>query len=281
MPSSTVEFVNREAAESEAARAIGLLNQSYEAKVEAWFALQAVADQVGPASNTGIRGIHWQPAARTRGGGFEYRLRASCIDGRVDTSIKATADAKQPEALEKAQKALLRAINKAGGLTYKDTVRPNGTGAALVEAVSSTEEGRRWLASYKHPHEKLLMMVRVCDAYGRDGINISASLEAHKAFITFVDRRELILKYPGTFDAYAARARRLRDPGATDSAPKKVSATTVRKIARSSGAPPKVTRAVLEALRDGTSEIKLRRLIKQAVVAIDEMADAAEDLVAA
>lgn len=267
-----IEFVNRELAESEAARAVDLLNQSDAAKAEAWFAMQAVADQVGPASNVGVRGLSWTESAgngKTRTP--RYSIQIACRDGYLVDYIKAPATlelGREPATLAAAAEVMQRRIAEMGG--QADTRRPSGTTAALVAAVEVTEEGRVWLAqrSPEGGGNALRRMVRVADEYGREGVNAAATLTAHVRFLPFDDRAELVREFPSSESARAKAMtlkRGLETPVArprTD-----IPRGVVWKLALRSGVTPQEARTILRARLDGRSTAKLIRAIKLA----DEM----------
>lgn len=256
-------FIDEAKAVSEAARAIGLLNQSDEAKVEAWFAMQAVADLVGPASNTGIRGISW--SANKSGKAGVYNLQANCADGVASASLAAPAtldEARQPDRLRLAVAALDRACDKLGGRASLHQMS-RGTGAALLEAVGQATDGAAWIESHPGAAQRLMTMVRVANAYGPDGVYAPAALAAHNAFITFHDRAKLIRAYP-LVDSAQAKARWLngRSDVNPDTVPK-LSDSLVRKIAKRTGTRAAESRAVGRALMDGVTKRKLLRLVHE------------------
>jgi hypothetical protein len=265
---STVEFVNREKAEAEAARAIGLLKASDESKVEAWFALQAVADLVGEASNTGIRGIHWTLGRRAGRSAPEpmYGLAAACVEGHVSTSMRAPAtleEACKPEALARATALFDRKILELGG-RKADSSRSRGTGAALLAAVGATSEGERWIAARTSAPKILLLMVGVAAGYGRDGVCHWASLHAHKAFLEFDDRVALVREFPLSRAAFA-KALSLRTGADMIPRPKRwISDTMITKVALRSGVTQAESRVILRALIDGRSKTKLVRAVNEA-----------------
>lgn len=265
-----IEFVNREKAESEAARAIGLLNQADHSKVEAWFAMQAVADQVGPASNVGVRRIRWDDR---RHGRAEYALDATCVDGRLRDYMHAPTtleEARRPENLQTAIAVLERKVNELGGLVSPNK-RPNGVGVALREAVCSTPEGLEWFNARKSAIDILQAMVQVADAYGREGVYPPASLGAHRLFIGFTNRAELIREYPRT---PAARAKCLALQGDTALEPHyatKVPGRYVSRLALRSGLAPTEARAILRAILNGRSKTKLLRAVNEAARMVEDM----------
>jgi hypothetical protein len=261
-----VEFVDRDKAVAEAERAIGLLNASDEAKVEAWFALQAVADLVGSMSNTGVRGIYW--AATGPNGRPAYRLQATCKHGRVATSTGAPPtleQARSPEYLDRAVALLDKKIDERGGLLTQ--ARPAGTGPALVDAVRATATGRDWADRNVNPAMRLLIMVKVADVYGRLGVFPSASVSAHYSFIGFEDRAKLVRAYPHAASAWA-KARSLRQGLPQDEAPTPATiclpASQVATLAIRSGVTRREARTILRALLDGRTKAKLVRAINEA-----------------
>lgn len=264
-----MEFVNRDLAESEAARAIGLLNQSDESKVEAWFAMQAVADQVGPESNTGRRGISYKPK---QGGFWQYGLNATCKHGVLATTTAApkTRDAAlDPAKLDKVEALLNRKIEELGGRAY--TKRPKGTGTALVEAVGASEAGRMWLASVATPEHWLLRMVRVADAYGREGVNPFAGLSAHDYLAKFENRAELIRDHV-TSDQARGKSLSLQGRDVDVSRPQMtyVSPYRAATLAIRTGVTRAEARVILRAIMDGRSKAKLIRAINEAEAVLNE-----------
>lgn len=204
-----IEFVNRTLAVSEAARAISLLNQPDETKVEAWFAMQVVADQIGPRSNVGVRGISWEfETKRNRG---KYRLYGQCHNGPVKTSTGGPMSLEAailPDALEQPRKLLQKLLDEKGGLRQPDR-RSIGTSAALMKAVSSSPEGLEWIKARTSAETTLLRMVNVADRYGRDGVCPRAGLIAHTYLIQFENCAELIREFT-TQSAAWAKAQSLR-----------------------------------------------------------------------
>lgn len=267
-----VEFVNRDLAESEAARAVVLLNSSDEAKVEAWFAMQAVADQVGPASNVGVRGLAWRPD-----GGGCYKVQASCVDGRLWTTIGGPAtleEARSFEWLGRVRETFERLVSGRGGLSAPD-YRPDGVGNALVEAVNASPAGREWLARFKGdprgPHKVLLNMVKVCDRYG-ENVYSGASLYAHIAFLGADDRAQLVREFP---NSGAAKARAMSLRAGTAQIPESprvhIAPTKVNRLAIKAGVSRREARVILLALLEGRSKTKLMRAVAEGVRMVDEM----------
>lgn len=268
-----IEFVDREKAEAGAARAIGLLNQSDEAKVEAWFAMQAVADQVGPASNVGVRGVWWQDANKHHKG--HYKLYAECTNGRLQASagrVDTLEEARDPERLARVVELLNTKVAEMGGFREL-TRRRHGTSDALLRAVCASETGRAWAESIINPAEVLLRMVNVADAYGREGVNPRASLSAHRQFMAFPNRAELIREYPEQLRA-KAKAMSLRN-GEESPLPKYaapvVAESQVVRLALRSGVTRKEARIILRAMLDGRSKTKIMRAVNEAARMVEQM----------
>lgn len=267
-----VEFVDRKQAEKDAARAIKLLNASDESKVEAWFALQAVANQVGPVSNLGVQGLSW----RKHNGRYVYSVWITCRDGLAATKTGAPAtltEARQEKHLAKGRAILARAISQKGGLPERPT-RPKGTHDALVSAVSASPAGRIWIDSLAPSSVMLRLgsMVRVADAYGREGINSHATLEAHVAFLTFPNRDELIRQFPAT-DQARLKARLLRAGGNMEPityTPIRVSEAQIKRLVARSGITHHEARIILRAFMDGRSKTKLIRAVNEAAKMIEQ-----------
>lgn len=256
------EFVDHEKARAEAARFISLLKTARTTQVEAWFVLQGIADLVGPASNVGVLGLHWQPD------GF-YRFSVACAYGKLTDKLKAPktlAEARVPNNLAKATAALERRIEEMGGRTAMSAKRrPEGTSAALLAVVSETEEGQTWIEHYsslRSAGEMLMAMVRVADAYERDGVYEGSTLGAHSAFLPFENRVELIREFPRQPQAIAkARALKGLNPLLGRHYARKAE---VRALRKRSGASLKVCRAILEALMNGDcTEVQVLRAVKQ------------------
>lgn len=269
---SEIEFINREAAEAEAARAIGLLNASDADRVEAWFALQAVANQVGEAGNLGIRGIWWEAprGGRRRG---RYWLQARCIDGPIRTSTGAPATleaAREPAQLAKARALLDRLVREKGGYTAASSKRPKGTGDALVRAVSASEEGAHWVEERREARGLLLDMVNVADAYGRQGVYPPACIRAHQCFIEFDDRAELVRRYP-TAHAAGAKAMALRGRAVDIPTVRRVRVCgwQATKLAARTGVTAHEARVILSAVLDGRSKAKLVRAVNEAIKMVE------------
>lgn len=264
-----IEFVNRELAEAEAARAIDLLNRADGVRVEAWFAMQAVADQIGPTSNVGVKGISWAAGRAGRRG--QYSIQATCIDGERRTSTGAPPtleEARHPEHLSKAQRILDRLVDEGGGLVKSR--RSRGTSTALVEAVAHAPAGRAWLDAHtdRAARAQLLAMVRVADAYGRDGICPHASLDAHVAFLAFPNRSELIRQFPTQGPAWgkAMSLRRGTEYAARPALRKlNISPSQVTRLAVRTGVTTQEARVILRAVMDGRSKAKLVRAVNEAV----------------
>lgn len=265
-----VEFINREEAEHHAARAVTLLNASDESKVEAWFAMQAVADQVGPASNVGVRGITWVADMRPDRPNVlgKYTLRAACVDGHVSTTVKGPGsliEARELIHLSKARAVWERKVRERGGLAH--SMRHRGTERAMRQAISATQVGRDWIAARtdKSVGVILIRMVRVADKYGREGIYPPAALRAHDVFASFEDRAELVRQFPNS-SAAQAKATSLRYGGIVPPS-KSVSAISqgaVTSLALRSGVSLKEARTLLRAKADGRSRMKLIRAVNLA-----------------
>lgn len=271
----TTEFVDRDKAVADATRAVGLLNTSDEAKVEAWFAMQAVADQVGPSSNVGVRHIRWEAAGqpgRYTGNHARYDLAATCVEGRLRQFMRAPDsldEARYPENLQSAVAVLERKIEELGGLVKPDK-RPQGVGAALREAVCASPEGLRWYEARKCAKDLLGAMVQVADAYGREGVYAPASLGAHRLFVAFDDRAQLIRDYPRT---PAARAKCLALRGGAQIEPEyatKVPGRYVSQLSVRAGVAPTEARAILRALLNGRSKTKMIRAVNEAARMVEQ-----------
>lgn len=271
-PRDLVEFVNREIAEAEAARAIELLNHSDESKVEAWFAMQAVADQVGTLSNVGTKGICW---TLDRGRGF-YSIAISCKNGSLKTKTGAPPtleEARTREFLGRAVAVMNRKAEELGGFARGH--RPKGTLDALVEAVSATSEGRDWMDARTETTVRSLLsgMVSVADQYGRNGVNPAASLGAHLKFITFDDRAALVRDFPTASQAQAKYMALKLVKGGEFQRPvpkRSISAIRVANLAVRSGVDPSTARAILRAKMNGCSQTKLLRAVKMAEEMFEE-----------
>lgn len=266
-----IEFVDRAFAEAEAKRAIELLQQADGIKVEACFALQAVANQIGPASNVGLHGVSWAQAGPSR---WRYNLSANCRDGLYRTSTGAPdtlEEAKQPEWLEKVSQVLEKMITQNGGLLPR--ARPAGTGEALISAVEASPEGIAWLAQRSHHtgRQKLLAMVAVADRYGRDGIYPPASITAHVSFITRDDRNELIRDFPESAAAAGKAMALKRDIPMVPH--RQVKSAQVRRLAVMSGVTQREARLLLYAVMDGRSKLKLVRAINEAIKMVEGMSE--------
>lgn len=256
------EFVDRVKAAKEAARFVSLLTSSNEAKVEAWFAMQAVADLVGPASNVGVKGIHWY---RPRGSTGLYGLQAQCVDGEFKTSTGGPGtlkEAREPKHLDVRIALFEKKIRELGGRSSAG-IRPKGTTAALIAAVEASSGGKEWTAARKSASHILGRMVNVADAYGRDGVYPEASLAAHLSFIGFDNRAELIRAYPGRHEA-AAKAMSLHR-GEAKAAPRHTpSRAQVVRMVLKTGAPQGVCRELLRARMEGSSKAKALRAVNEA-----------------
>lgn len=263
-----VDFVNRKLAEDGACEFVRLYDASNTSRLESWFVLQGVADQIGVESNTGRLGISYKPAT---GSCWQYGLYASCVDGPLSTTAAASKDrdeALSPERLDKVEELLNRKIAELGGRTR--VKRPKGTGEALVEALSGTTEGRRWVEATARPEHHLCLIVQVADEYGREGVNPRASLSAHIALLRFDERRSLILEYE---TAMAARAKAMSLGSVYRIDPTKqikVSPTHVRRLAIRTGVSENEARTLLRAFMDGRSKAKLIRAVNEAARVFDE-----------
>lgn len=257
-----MEFVNREEAERQAARFVTLINAAERSKVEAWFAMQAVADQVGPNSNVGVRGISWR---RQRGrSNAWYALRARCVDGWLNAVIAAPVtlnEARSPNALAGAVAVFDRKIADLGGRTSGN--RPKGTSRALRLAVDASPQGREWLGRVTSvtAQIRLLLMVNIADAYGRDGVNPDASLRAHAAFITFDDRASLVREHPDSTSANARVALIKHGDNAKLEPTKYVPRSIVTSLAIEAGVTKAEARMILRALLDGRSKRHLHETV--------------------
>ncbi len=265
-----VEFVDREEAESDAERAIDLLDTADKANSDAWFLLQAVANMVGPASNVGALGVSWALA----NGRPIYSLYAACRDGVVNTSTGAPAtieEARQSVNVEKAVSLLARNIAHKGGRLVRE-IRVRGTGDALVAAVGASAAGRAWIAEHAKPREQLLQMVKVADHYGRDGVNPRASLFTHLVLIKFEDRAQLVRQFPNAPQAQAKAAALGR--GSHNSTPLQTSNAQEWKPTRGqvialslhSGVTTREASAILRAVGNGRSRAKLLRAVNEAIL---------------
>lgn len=270
-----VEFVNDAEARAHAESAVVLMasaetkrGESYAADLEACFELQAVADLIGPESNTGVRGITWFLDSR-RGRGV-YAISAKCRDGHVRTTLKAPStleEALDPTTLQKAVDALARKVDAAGGVVSKSLDRPKGTGDALVEAVASSEPGLAWLATRANPRAAracLLSMVKVAERYGRNGVNPQAGLTAHLTLSELPDCAELIRAHPTRDGALAAAARRRgKEPSTSGASRRRVPVTARQQLMRRAGLSPEAAQALLSLLLNNeTSLLALKRAVK-------------------
>jgi hypothetical protein len=258
-----------------------LLNASDEAKVEAWFAMQAVADMVGPRSVLGVLGISWSPPGKGGKSGT-YRLVATCQNGRVQQNIAAppTLEEARGDRLLLAIERLEHECSELGG--RKRPPRPRGTGRALVEATSASERGREWVSrvSPRTAENTLLSMVRVADAYGIEGINPLAPLDSHLAFVPFENRAELVREFssPASAKCKAMSLRAgadnlppLRESARVRPTPARVSAL----VARSGVKNPAIARTVLSGLMNNeATETSLRRLVRESMLMIEEIEQA-------
>lgn len=274
MTAPEVEFVNRELAESEAARAIGLLNQSDESKVEAWFAMQAAADQVGAASNLGVRGLAWVPN-RTGSRGC-YVMQLSCVDGHMQHKTGAPGtlkEAREARYLDKALALMARKVAELGGLARPDQ-RAAGTSAALMEAVQATEAGRLWLEGRKAAVTSLMQMVKVADLYGPDGVNPAASIEAHSVLLPFEDRAALVREFT-TGPAARAKAMSLRHSidvlSVVPRTNREPTDHQAIRLALRTGVGKREARSILRALLNGQSKAKMKRAVDEAARMVEEM----------
>ena len=264
-------FVNREHAEAEAARAIRLLNDSDESKVEAWFAMQAVANEVGTGSNVGIRGVSWTPG-RAGGGrrwGPTYHFYGSCVNGYLNAAVAAPStleEARQPKFLDTAKATLERKIAEMGGLSEKQ-VRPPGTADALISAVQASPEGKEWLAARQPKSARLALgkMVRVADLYGREGVCPAASLDAHYRLAQFDNRVKLVREFPTTTEANA-KAMSLRHGTDDDLSVRRVEVPSrlVTRLRRDAGVSRSEATAILRAVMHGRSKRQLVRAVNLA-----------------
>lgn len=266
------EFVDEAKAVELARQAVVLFNASDEDKVEAWFKLQAVADQVGEASNTGIRGISW---ATDPPKSPKYQLTGQTAKGRFQHSLKAPAtldEALLPENLDLAVAARERTAAKYGGEILSGR-RPAGTSEAMLRAVAASDEGAEWLSRVKEScaREQCLKAVRVADTYGRDGVFACASLGAHIVFVTYETRAEDIRKFPGYGAAAAEHMRRQgaapRDPGSS----RRATDSQVSRLAASAGTTRRMARATLQEMLDGRDKLPLIRCINEAKKMVDAM----------
>lgn len=271
-----VEFTNDAEAFTHAASAIGLMaraaskrKESYAADIAACFELQSVADLVGPASNTHVRGITWV----TQDGRFGYSLRGAFNDGYdsgyLITKASTEVEAREPRYLDAAKDALARLVEKNGG--WAKAYRPAGTSAALLTAISETPAGRTWLSGRKKPAEVLRRMVSVADAYGANGMNKSASLAAHHCFISDPDRVRLIREYPNYESAYRV-SRQRREGHIEQGARARVPVRTRETLMDRAGLSPEAAQAVLSLLvNKETSVAALARAVKALPTLLREM----------
>lgn len=270
-----IRFINRELAEADGKRFAVLQARSDESRIESWFALQAIADQVGPASNVGKRGMHWEPAKTSASGavvmGATYHLVATCVDGMIRTSTgapKTLEAARQEKNLAKPMALLQRLIKEKGGLRAPNR-RPSGTSQALEQALAATPEGKAWLAAHRRPGPLLLSMVKVADEYGREGIYPSASLEAHVVFLPYEEDRIQLVREFSSGRSARGRALSLRPtairndksggPRGTSVSPRRVTQLAVR-----AGVPLDVARGILRGKANGVPKTRYLRAINMA-----------------
>lgn len=224
-----LEFADRELALREATRAVELMNQSDEAKVESWFAMKAATDQVQEASNTGVRGItRAYDKARKK---WFYAVQASCVTGRVATTTGSyVTEAEAIEHQPVAEKLLARLIQERGGRTgASKNPFPQGTTSVLIELLQAAPEGRKWVNAVSTASARItvMRMVRVAQVYGREGVNPRASLAAHYALISVADRSEAILKHQ-TADSARAYYAQMLGTDRTQRAKKRMEAPTTQ-----------------------------------------------------
>lgn len=250
-----IEFLDRKSADAHAERAIELLQQSGQAAVDAWFELQAVADLVVPASNVGIPGISWGLDKRGYGA---YQLRATCVNGMIATTCGSSGartieEARDPERLRAVKATLDRRCLEMGGRTRGK--RPNGTQAALLDAVAASARGRRWIDGTKTAGNRLMAMVRVADAYGRHGVNPDASFDAHRLLMADPDRVRLIREFPTTVEAETKAISRRKRISLDDARLRvtryTVSPSKVARLAIATGISRSLARSILEEIHSG------------------------------
>lgn len=268
----TAEFVNREEAEAHAAKALDLMTRSkdlveasFALSIEACFEWQAVANLVGPASNTGTRGITWAP---TRSG-YCYFLTAACVLDDVKTSIATAAatplEAREDRFLMPAAEALDRAASRNGGLRAP-RMRAQGTGAALGAVAGRAD--RKGIGA-------LLGMVSIADRYGREGVFEQASLSAHTSLVGFPDRADLIRAYPAA-NAAAKKARILRGHVSREGTARRrqVPVAVRQQLMRRAGLSPEAAQSLLSLLlNDETTILALKRAVKSLPTLLTEIDD--------